>query len=816
MKRIIVIILLLLCMRHIAFGEEFTIKYNEETDQFFQITYSTLKDVPGNVEIMDVNFDYREYSFSTIVEVLEIPETVNFNGQNYTVTTINTHKDWGYSDFSGPKKIVFPSTIKWIKSGISSEILEEVVFNDSPIEEMHSTGFMRCSNLRSISFGDAYKAKTIGSFRNCINLPEIRIPDSVEEIPPVCFAECSSLRKVRIPASVKRIERVVFRDCVSLEEIEFEGDQNSECTYVDYGAFMNCESLKSLSLPLATTIEENAFLNCRSLNSITINIQNKSNISIGAHAFDNCVNLKDFQYEPTALNKIGEAAFNNCSSLQSFSLSSNCWEIGSKAFAGCTGIEQFNVVGENGFYLDIDGVLINRNGLLVAYPAGKKNLSYSVPPAVTSIASGAFEGAVHLTDVSMHDDVKELGVMAFRGCEALKEIKMPESLNHIPSGTFYGCTSLESVSIPDKYIYIGTASFQDCSSLLELKLPSYLQVIGESAFVNCSKIENVALPKNIKGIRANTFRNCKSLKTITLPENLDTIHFGAMQGCKALKKIELPKSLKSIEQWAFKGCESLESITIPNNVTGIGINAFEDCSSLKDVTVGNGVKEIGQWAFYDCVAMEKLKLGSALELIGAQAFDGDLNIREITCLSPQPPSFPGGFPEDVMENATVTVPEGCEEAYNRSPEWDPMVVGEVQKAEVIELNHTEIELSLNETITLVAVVLPEDAVDRSVTWSSSDYYVAKVDENGVVRAAGYGSAIITAAASNGVTATCRVTVMDDSGNVGSINLDSSSIVDIYNPEGLLIRAKADMEYWETLPKGLYIIRLGDRIYKMRR
>ncbi|MDE7419767.1 MAG: Ig-like domain-containing protein [Muribaculaceae bacterium] len=169
-----------------------------------------------------------------------------------------------------------------------------------------------------------------------------------------------------------------------------------------------------------------------------------------------------------------------------------------------------------------------------------------------------------------------------------------------------------------------------------------------------------------------------------------------------------------------------------------------------------------------------------------------------------------------MENANVTVPEGSEDAYNSSPVWDPMVEGEVQKAEVIELNHTEIELLPKESITLVAVVLPEDAIDRSVTWSSSDYYVAKVDENGVVRAAAVGSAVITATASNGVNATCLVTVKDDSGDVSSINLDSFPIMDIYNLEGILLRANADLEYWKTLPKGIYILHIGNRIYKMRR
>lgn len=771
MKRAIFLIILLLSILHKAFGEEFNICYNECTDQPYEITYRTIDDAPGTVEISEVSFgngQIFEDAWYT-VDLIEIPESIIVDGRDYSVTTINTKNNWG-TYYDGPKKIIFPSSIRWIKSGIKSELLEEVVFNDSPIEEMNSNGFQDCYNLKAISFGNAYQAKSIGSFKNCKNLLEIKIPDSVEQIQDLGFTSCSSLKNIIIPKSISKIGRIAFRDCSSLESIVIAGNDKCECTYVDYGAFMNCESLLFLSLPLASTIEEKAFLNCKSLNSLTINIQKNSNMSIGVHAFDNCVNLKDFQYEPTSLKLIGEGAFNNCSSLKSFSIASDCWEVGSKAFAGCSGIERFNVVGENGFYSDIDGVLINKNGLLIAYPAGKKDENYSLPESITSIGSGAFEGCVYLSDIKIHDNIQYLGVMAFRDCKALKHVEMPKSLNNIPSGTFSGCSSLEKVSIPDSYIYIGASSFQDCSALPEVKLPSDLKVIGESAFINCSKIESFELPSQVKEIRANTFRNCESLKTIKFPANLDTIYYSALQGCKTLKRIDLPETLKGLEERAFKGCESLTTLNIPDAVTEVGTNAFEACTSLKEVRIGNGVKEIGQWAFFNCTDMEKLTLGSSLESIGAQAFDGDINIREITCLSPEPPSFPGGFPQEVNENAAVSVPEGSEDAYNASPVWDPMVEGEVQKAECIELNHTEIELQPKESISLVAIVLPEDAIDRTVTWSSDDYFIAKVNEKGVVTAVDYGYAKITATASNGVKAICSVTVKDKSVPVESISL----------------------------------------------
>lgn len=795
-----------------AYSQEFTIPYNEGTDKPYSITYRCIEDAIGTVEISRV--DFPDYYIGT-VDVVNIPGTIVIDGKSYVVTTINNDV-WGTRSY-GPRKIVFPSTIRWIKSSIWAPLVEEIIFDNSPLEELYYIDSFRSNrNLRHISFGDACLLSELpyGCFQYCSSLTEVQLPKSLKNIGKFAFDGCTSLKSISLPSSLEYMD-CAFIDCTSLEEVIYKG---TSLWNIGDEAFKNCTSLKSISLPSVCKIGNRAFLNCKSLNSVTICTRYNENIRIESHAFDNCINLNDLKYEPNSLQYIGEAAFNNCSSLRSFALPSEGLSIDVRAFAGCTGLEKFEVEvsGWQMKFSVIDGVLIRNRNELMAYPAGKKDISYSVPDVVTSIASGAFEGAVHLEDINFHDHLENFGVMAFRDCKALRSIKMPESLNHVPSGTFSGCSSLESVGIPDKYVYIGASSFKDCSSLLEVKLPSDLQVIGESAFVNCSKMENVSLPTNVKEIRANTFRNCESMKTITLPENLDTIHFGALQGCKALRNIELPESLKGIEQRAFKGCESLESLTIPDNVGGIGINAFEECTSLKEVIVGNGVKEIGQWAFYDCVAMEKLKLGSALESIGAQAFDGDVNIKEITCLSPQPPSFPGGFPEEVMENAFVYVPEGSEDAYNSSPEWDPMVVGEVQKAELIELNHTEIELFPKESITLIAVVLPDDAVDRSVTWSSSDYYVAKVDENGVVRGAAVGSAVITATASNGVSATCRVTVKDDSGDVSSINLDSSSIFDIYNLEGILLRTNADIEYWKALPKGLYIIRTDNGMYKMKK
>ena len=89
--------------------------------------------------------------------------------------------------------------------------------------------------------------------------------------------------------------------------------------------------------------------------------------------------------------------------------------------------------------------------------------------------------------------------------------------------------------------------------------------------------------------------------------------------------------------------------------------------------------------------------------------------------------------------------------------------------ESVAINNAPTEaLFVNSTGTLTATVLPNDATDKTVTWSSSDSdYVsinAETGEYEVKGTKGYGSATITATATNGtedtsddVTATCTIT-----------------------------------------------------------
>ena len=77
----------------------------------------------------------------------------------------------------------------------------------------------------------------------------------------------------------------------------------------------------------------------------------------------------------------------------------------------------------------------------------------------------------------------------------------------------------------------------------------------------------------------------------------------------------------------------------------------------------------------------------------------------------------------------------------------------------ISFDMSTASLTEGEVLQLTATMAPEDAGDKSVTWSSSDSAVAEVDASGLVKALKAGTADITATTTDGgFTAVCSVTV----------------------------------------------------------
>lgn len=77
----------------------------------------------------------------------------------------------------------------------------------------------------------------------------------------------------------------------------------------------------------------------------------------------------------------------------------------------------------------------------------------------------------------------------------------------------------------------------------------------------------------------------------------------------------------------------------------------------------------------------------------------------------------------------------------------------------VSLDQTAATVAVGGTVQLIATVMPDDATNKDVQWSSNDESVAEVSANGMVTALKAGTAVITVTTvSDGRTAECEVTV----------------------------------------------------------
>ena len=106
------------------------------------------------------------------------------------------------------------------------------------------------------------------------------------------------------------------------------------------------------------------------------------------------------------------------------------------------------------------------------------------------------------------------------------------------------------------------------------------------------------------------------------------------------------------------------------------------------------------------------------------------------------------------------------------------VYGEFIPVSSISLSDNSVEMSSGETILITVNVLPSNATEKSVRWVSSDASVATVD-GGKIEAVSSGTAVIYAYSSNGLSASCMVSV-----KANLTKPDSVEAVDLGLPSGL--------------------------------
>ena len=707
--------------------------------------------------------------------------------------------------------------------------------------------FYDCDGIDSVHISNNGDIDTL-AFYGCYNL-QTAIIQNTGDIGSKAFYQCNNLQTVSIQ-NRGNIGSQAFYQCNNLQTATIKNDG-----FIGSKAFYQCTNLQTATIKNAGDIGSQAFYQCTKLQADTI--QNDGNI--GSEAFYGCQNLQTVTIQNNGY--IGSQAFYQCTNLQTAAIQNN-GHIGSEAFYGCRNLsnatlgDQITEIGYSAFE-DCTALteFVIPDSVVTLGTSAFENCSsmerISIGRGVPSLPERVFSGCASLDSLSIPNNVASINDYAFAGCSSLRDVFIEDaeqtekeetisqsfpswmSTNRTDNSTSHEDYTF-SVSPGDKLTFNYSVSSEQGYDFLIITLDGaqIVKVSGsergsyEKVFEDSGQATlQVSYTKDGSGQAGGDYGYVYDI-WLNNPE-LITEEGALVLGSNGksplfadcpLDEVYIGRKLSyntgaSYGYSPFYQNTSLRTVEITDAETQIYDNEFYGCSNLASLKIGNGVTAIGNWAFSGCSSLDYFSAGYLVETIGTEAFSDCTGLSKFYAYSIVPPVCGDQALDDINKwDCTLYVPDESTDEYQAAPQWKEFFFMEEMEAVLvaeIRLDLTGDTLAPNDTVRLTAQVLPANATDPTLLWSSSDESIATVDETGLVTALATGTATITAKSQDGnAEAMCTITVEDE--NVTGIDaiFEEDSKIEVFNMYGHKVGNST-----EDLPTGVYIIKEGNKTYK---
>lgn len=479
--------------------------------------------------------------------------------------------------------------------------------------------------------------------------------------------------------------------------------------------------------------------------------------------------------------------------------------------------------------------------------AGCTTLTYvALPGSIKTVCESAFMNCSSLSEISLAEGIQVIDAKAFESCVSLYEIELPESLKRIESKALAE-TGLTSLTLKTNFVYLASDALDGCDNLSEIEVSEgntcysatdgVLYDILDDVLVKYPPAhpgESYTVSEGTYGIGSHAFRNAKLLSSVVLPDTIWSLGDDAFSGCSGL--VELPnlenERLYAISSRCFAGCDGLSEISIPANIQTIGKLAFSSCRQLSQATIPDNVAQIGTMAFNtpdmtiygnsdseaqryalannilfvtpDTILPESIALNKTMlamkrgevALLTATLTPENSTVTDIEWHSDNPEIV------DVISDGRVyAISGGITTIYavasNSLTACCVVSVDTSIDVEEVRIGTGDKTLEVGDNFQLTASVLPRNATDQSLTYTSSNEEVVTVDDMNIITAVGIGTALITVKASSGIDAVCKVHVIRypesisiDPTNVTAVEGDSVQLEASFEPSDVTERVLA--------------------------
>lgn len=568
--------------------------------------------------------------------------------------------------------------------GASSDLVVPQQIDGKQVTSIAKEAFLNNGRVVRIVLPDGLIKIGASAFQGAKYLEEISLPDSLRTIEHSAFNSCGSLKNITIPQGVTSIAENTFLNCKQLSQVFLP----SSLKTIAEKAFA-VTGLKEIILPLGLeSIGNHAFYGSRYLAEITLPNTVRS---IDKYAFFVCDSLRQVVL-PTSLQSMSEGVFDKCPNLELIAIPMTVTNIRPDAFFSGS---------------------LRSNKLTIMAPVGSAAEKYARQAGIP------FEEALITNTITLTMDGEDMSgkKRAIDLSSNVRELSLQASIQ--PDTLWPGIIWKSSNT--------AVADVDELGHVLAYKK-------GEATIT--------ATAMDGSGINSSFTLNVANLaKEISFSSmNEDSI---PSKGKVYLKATVLPESAdnKSVD-WSVSD-QSIASISAKGLLTASIVEGKKLVQVIATAKDGSGVSATYEVLIYPLVSEIKiLKDGQTIDNKEIISIDLASQIKTIQLVVKNSPS--DSMQKMKWESSAKKIAEVDENGLITGLRKGKAIItattmdGTRKKITfTVNVSNTvkDVMISGNSAVAagqkvkLSAIVLPEDATDKSILWKSSDDNIAKINKN---------------------------------------------------------------------------------------